>query len=201
MKTRSLKQLSERIVQSQIGKWQHELACNDPNRKFDIVSLKLKLTPWIEAISNITDAQIQDAMEHGSPVTILSSPMLPGDVKIIKQVHASTMASKFVDEHDKRQSHNIPTEKLFTPSLFPNLDYEDVRKRWLTLGETNRVMLGEAAPEQWRMNDGIKRTNFAAQQAAFNRDAEVWARREQLWQLNPECRNTDELIRKLGGWK
>lgn len=201
MKKQSIKELAGDIVAKVIERWKEAAKAADPNHQFDVVYFKLKLTPWIDAISNISDEVIQSAIKTGTRLEVDGHSYLPSDLHIIKAHYASAIAASFVDTHDKKLSHRLQIEKMFTPSLFPKLDYEEARKQWVILGETQRVEVADASPYQWRMNDNIKVTNFQNQEAAYKVEVELWKRRESLFRQNPDCGNTDALMKKLGAWK
>ena len=201
MKEQSLRQMAMQIVGREIDRWRAEFSDTHPQHRFDTTNLKLKLTPWIEAVSNISEETIAAALAASTKIEVEGRLYLPSDLHIIKQQHSITMAASFVDSHDKRQSHHIPVEKLWTPSLFPKLDYEDARRRWLILGETQRVLVGTATNVDWRLLDNIKAANFKAQEEAYDVVVDAQKRREALFRKNPDCTTTDALLKKLGAWK
>lgn len=201
MKKQSMKGLASDIVGRVIERWQQAAKATDPNRQFDVAYFKLKLTPWIDAVSNISDEAIQSAILTHTNLEVDGHSYLPTDLHIVKAYYANAIAASLVDAHDTKLSHHIPTDKMFTPSLFPKLDYEEARKRWIILGETQRVEVGDATNYQWRLHDNIKEANFTAQKEAHDVEVKIRKKREKLFKQNPDCSNTDSLMKKLGAWK
>jgi hypothetical protein len=201
MRRQSLKQMASQIVARIIERWQRELASTDPHHQFDTTNFKFKLTKWIDDVSAISDAALNAALRAKSDFEIDGHFYSPYDLQIVKELYASTIAASLVEAHDKRQRH-VPVDKLFQASLLPpEFLYEEARRQWLVLGDTQRVEVAYATNEQWRLHDGIKDTNFRAQQDAYLVDVDARKRREKLFRQNPECTNTDDLMKKLGAWK
>jgi hypothetical protein len=197
----SIKQMALRVVQKRITRWQDELSADDPHMQFDINSFKYRLGSWIEKVSNVTFETIEDAAKADRRVEIDGEFYLPSDLSIVKQYHATAAAAPLVDAYDKNKSHHIPIEKLFTPSLFPKLDYDDARGQWVILGETQRVTVGSCSPFQWLQNDRIDDANYEAQVESRKGKLVHRKKRIKLFGMNDDCISTDALMKKLGAWK
>jgi hypothetical protein len=156
----------------------------------------------MESVSNITIDELERVKAAGELVIVPydGRQYLPDDLRIVKEYRNSAAAGPLVDAHD-RQRTNVPFEKLFDPSLFPELDYAEIRSRSLILGENKRVPVGEATPEHYRIHDQIEKANNEAQVKAYGEYVKAINRRKRLFARHPDCKTTDQLMRKLGLWK
>lgn len=196
----TLKQMALMATQNVVEGFQQKASEATPGHRFDTSTLRLKLHGWIELVSNITAETLLAAEAAGEWVTVDGEKYLPSNLRIIKEYRNAAAAGPLIEAHDKNKSHHIPTNKLFTPSLFPKLDYEEVRLRWVILGETKRVTVGEATPDDWNIHDKIKDDNFAGQKTAYAQEVADRKQRKALWRKHADCPTTDDLLRKLGGW-
>lgn len=196
----TLKQMALIAIGRPIERFTADLRKDDASHQFELSNLRMKVKALMEKISNITIDTLDEAEAAGRLIEIDGVEYLPSDLRIIKEYRNLAAADPLVEAYDKKQSHHIPVERLFQPSLFPQLDYAEVRTQWLVLGETKRIMVGDATVAHWDMNDKIKDENWEAQGEARKKDVAARRRRKNLWQRHPGCRTTDDLIRALGGW-
>jgi hypothetical protein len=201
VKRQSLKQMALQIATKEMERWRKELAAADTKHEFDLSNINIRLGRWIEAICRISNETINAALLNGSKIEVDGREFLPSDLHIIKQHHAKAAAAPLVEAYDRNKSHGIAINKLWQPSLFAKLDYEAEREKLLALGDLVRVSVGEAMTAHWRLNDHLKDANFEGQKSAYNLEVESRGRRSRLFRENPDCKTTDELMKKLGAWK
>lgn len=198
----SLKQLAAAVTDAVIDRFERENAASEPNNVYRRDAARLKLHGWIESVSVIPLDDIDRAVTAGEWITVPydGREYLPNDLRIVKEYRNSAAAGTLVDDHDRRKCR-IPFEKLFDLTLFPELDYAEIRSRSLVLGENNRVHVGDATPEQYRLHDDIEKANYDAQKEARGKYLKSQRARKRLFQRNPDCKTTDQLMRKLGLWE
>ena len=200
MKHRSLKQMALAILARRIEGWKAE-AEKGGLHTFSTSMLEIKGKAFFERVSNVSAEQITKAIAASELIEVEGEQYLPTDLSIIKEHIVKGAAAPLVAEYDKAKSHRIPMTKLFQPSLFAEIDYEEERERWIPLGDTVRVKVGFASPEQWQVYRAIKQKNFDDQKRAHEDDEKAFDMQERLFRLNPDCDNTDALVKKLGLWK
>lgn len=197
-KVTSLKAQALEVTRRVQERFKQELAASeDGEYSLDIVEIRLR--EWIERVSNIQFEEIDAKMLAGEWIEIDGERYLPSSLRIVKEYHNRAAAGPLVHEYDRERTH-IPYDKLFQPSLFPKLDYEDVRTRALVLGEANRVYVMSATEDHYLQYATIKRVNYEAQMTAYQQFLSEEAQRKRLWRSHTECRTTDELMHKLGVW-
>lgn len=194
----SLKSMASAVTEKVTSRFRDEMIARS-GEEFDIETLRMKYIAWIEKVSNFTADDLNVARVDGRLIDIDGVAYIPDDLLIVKEYRNKGVANHLIDILDKRKSHGIPLGKLFTPSLFPQLEYKTARKQWLILGETNRVEVGYAGPDHWRLYEGIKKKNFEAQEAAWKEDKANFKRGHDLFRKTREP-STDALMRRLGVW-
>lgn len=194
----TLKQMAQLVTDRVVDGFRE--GSTEPDRTFDLSALRIKLHKWIEKVSNVTIEELDAAEVASTRIAIDDIEYLPSDLRIIKEYRNTAAADPLIEAHDKKKSHHLPVEKMFTPSLFPKLDYEEARIQYLILGESTRVLVANATPEHWSLWDKIKDDNFEAQTEARKKDIAVRKRRKDLWRRHADCRNTDDLMKTLGAW-
>jgi hypothetical protein len=197
----TLKQLASAITDKVIERWRENLEASVRDKIFRLEAIRLKMKAWLELISNIPESVVEAAMEAGEWITVDGERYLAGDIRILKEYRNDAAGDPLVEQHDRRKTDHVPIKRLFTPSLFPKLDYDDAREQWLILGEGERVRVAVATPDNWKTNDEVERANWDAQKDAHKDNVVLQKRRIKLFAANPDCKNTDQLIKKLGGWK
>lgn len=198
----SLKQLAAAITDGVIERFEQAQSAADPNKVYTRDAARLKLHGWIESVSIIPLSELERAAAADEWVTVDydGRKYLPADLKIVKEYRNAAAAGPLVDAHDRHKTR-VPFEKLFDPSLFPELDYADIRSRALILGENNRVAVSDATPDQYKLHDDIEKANFTAQKNARVEYLKFERRRKRLFKVHPDCKSTDQLMTKLGVWK
>lgn len=202
-RTSSLKELAARITDSVIDRFEKTLAENVSDKVYRRDAARLKMHEWIESVSLIPIDVLDRAVAADKWVRVAydDRDYPPTDLRIVKEYRNSAAASTLVDAHDRRKC-NIPFEKLFDQSLFPELDYADIRDRALVLGENHRVHIKDAGPDHYKLHDDIEKANFDAQKNARREYLKSQRSRKRLFALHPDCKTTDQLMRKLGvKWK
>jgi hypothetical protein len=199
MASKNLKQLAVAITDGVITRFENADAAKDANNVYRKDAARLKLNSWIESVSNISLAELDRAITAGKKVRVEydGREYLPADLRIVKEFRNISAAEPLIEAHDRNRT-NIPFEKLFNPSLFPELDYAEIRTGSLVLGDNNRVEVGLATPEQWRIHDDIEQANYVAQTEAHEKYRDKVMRRDRGFARYPDCKNTDQLMKKLG---
>lgn len=195
----SLKQLAIAVTKKIIDTFERELAAADPGRVYQKDAARLRLHGWIELVSNIPMEKIERAITGGEWMVVDGNDYLPSDLRIVKEYRNAAAAAPLMDAHDRRKC-DVPFEKLFDPSLFPKLDYAEVREHSIVLGKNNRVHVGDAGPKHYELHDGIEKANNKAQNEAYDAYVASEKQRKRLFRKHPECKTTDALMRKLGQW-
>jgi hypothetical protein len=178
--------IKQKLAESDSGKYSND-------------AVTLLFMSWIERVSNIPFEEIDGKMLTGEWIEIDGQKYLPSNLRIVKEYRNRAAAEPLVHDHDRART-TIPYDKLFQPSLFPKLDYEDVRSRSLVLGEANRVFIRSATDDHYLQYEKIQRANFEAQQAAYEKFVNEERQRQRLWKAHLDCKTTDDLMRRLGNW-
>jgi hypothetical protein len=186
----------EKVVLGLIGD------CEQVSRNgiYDNSNVRIKLSDWFEQISLMPIDVLEDKKKLGEKIAIDGRQYLPSSLILIKQQRNNVLAEKFVEHTDKKITR-INFRLLFTPSLFPRLDYEEKRRRKLIIGEGKRLAVSGCEREHYAAHDEIERENFRAQQQAWDRYEDSVVARNRLWNRHRECKTTDDLMRKLGQFK
>lgn len=195
-KPESLKKLALRIT----ARVQNAFAVDAENKNgiWDLGLVQMKLHQWLEKVSNVTADTIRAAEQSGEKIKIDDVEYLPGDLRIVKEYRNSAAAEPLVKAHDEKMT-KVPFDKLFIPSLFPELDYEETRKLWLVLGDGSRVKIQVAGEKHYLLNDQVERKNWTSQVAAHD-DRLRWEKSRKRLFAKHKCKTTDELQKVLGNW-
>lgn len=166
---------------------------------YDNGNVRLKVSDWFEKISLIPLDVLEDKKNLGEKIEIDGHHYLPSSLILVKRQRNNVLAEKIVEHTDKKLT-SINFKVLFTPSLFPRLDYEAKRQRKLIIGDGQRLAISACEREHYALYDAIERVNYEAQKKAWEQfEANVVAR-DKLWSEHPDCITTDDLMRRLGQW-
>src|ERR1700720_2192734 len=88
------------------------------------------------------------------------------------------------------------TQKLWDvgPGLFPKLNYDKKRERWVVCGGDRRTFVAFATPQDhWIANDVVEADQMKGQIKSYREKVKAQKRRKKVFDENPDCSNTDEL--------
>ena len=175
------------------------------NQTFDLAAVELWWGSAFDKIVAIPKEELSEAQAKREWVTLeltdtISIPCLPGNLRVLQEYYTKAAKHSLVTAYDIVTSHHLKLDKLVTPSLFPELDYDRERLQTIVLGGSLRVEIGIATPEQLKIYRAIKQKNFDDQEARHELDETLFKAQERVFKRH-SVRCFDELMAKLHGWK
>ncbi len=201
-KPRSIKQLALDVTTKVYDGFVAQLQAESKEHDYDTGAARLMLDTWIERVSNVPIEDLR-SKQPGELVCVpgYAREHLASDLLIVKEYRNGAASALLCEGHDRRRTSNVDFEELFTPSLFAELDYARQREKDIILGESQRVTIADATPEQWRLMQDVETQNWERQEEARKKQVRSARKCNKLFAQHPDCKNTDQLMKKLHGWK
>jgi hypothetical protein len=167
----------------------------------DLVVVNMRFSTWLSTALRVSEIDLETAEAADGWITLAGIKVLASEVRQFQIYYIQAAANDLAEGNDRARCLKANDMRLWAPSLFPQLDYDELRLKDIVTHEGKRRILGQCTNAEWTQWEEINVANDRSQDKGRRKRKTAERSRQALWRKHPECKTTDDLMRKVHGWR
>jgi hypothetical protein len=164
----------------------------------DLQILDIKWRSWLSEARKKTSEELDAAVDGW--IDVAGRKTLASEVRLLQDYCDAAAANDLAKSNDKQRCLTGNDERMWTPSLFPKLDYDEWRKKDVITADGKRRMSGYCTAKDWTNWEEINLDNDRHQDEAREKRKKAYRACMNAFRRFHDCKTTDDVAHKFG-WK